>query len=174
MSKNWKIAAVVAVVATVAVTALLDAGFVAAQTPHPRQGFGPWHGAGGHRHGGMFGGFMRGDHEAMQETMANALGISIDKLEAAQAEGKRLPELAEELGLGIDKVHATMEATRSQALEDAVADGSITQAHADEMTARHAKIVKKIAAAEWVTQSGPRGHRGGFDSSPGDCPKYSE
>ncbi|MBU37590.1 MAG: hypothetical protein CL611_04085 [Anaerolineaceae bacterium] len=94
MSKNWRIAGVVGAVAAVAVAALLGARIAFAQTPEPPQGFGPWYRAGGHwrGHGGMF-----EDNETMHSAVADAHRISVDELEAAHAEGKHWPELADEM-----------------------------------------------------------------------------
>jgi hypothetical protein len=168
MGKKRKIAAVVALVA---VTTLAGVAFVAAQTPEPPEGSGARHGWGGHGflhgHGGKVSGLMHGDHDDMQETIANTLGISVDELQASHAEGKRLSKLAEELGVDMDKVHAAKEATRAQGLEDAVAEGRITREQADLIAQRRQKKADLFADGKWSSKGkldwGHMGH--GF----GDC-----
>ncbi len=173
MRKTGRIAGVVGAVAAVAVAALLGARIAFAQTPEPLQGFGPWYRADGHwrGHGGMF-----GNHETMYSAVADTLGISVDELEAAHAEGKHLSELAEELGVDIEQVHAAMQAARAVAFEDAVANESITQEQVDKMTARHAEMSERIAAGEWPAEHGRGwGRKGpGFGGHSGDCLQESE
>ena len=177
MGKKRKIAAVVALVA---VTTLAGASFVAAQTPEPPEGFGPRHGWGGHGswhgRGGKFSGFMHGDHDDMQETIANTLGISVDELQASHAEGKRLSKLAEELGIDMEQVHAAKEAALAQGLEDAVAEGRITREQADLITERRAKKAELLADGKWSSKGrlgwGRMGH--GFGGYHGKSSLESE
>lgn len=91
-------------------------------------------GPGPHRGGHGFG-LAQGliDHKAI---MADALGITVEELEAAHAEGKRLPELVAELGLDLDTVRANIHAGLTEAINQAVTDGTITQAQADMMLQR--------------------------------------
>lgn len=76
--------------------------------------------------------------EAMQEIVADALGISVEELEAARADGIHLPELAESLGVDLADVQAAIEAARIEAINQAVADGDLTQEQADEILANMA------------------------------------
>lgn len=69
--------------------------------------------------------------DAFQAATAEALGITPEQLEAYHAEGKRLPEIATELGLDLATVQAQMETVRQAVLDAAVADGTITQEQAD-------------------------------------------
>jgi hypothetical protein len=75
------------------------------------------------------------DPEAMRATMhaalADALGITVDELETALAEGQSPMQLAQELGLDFDVLHEARLAAFDQALEAAVADGRLTQEEAD-------------------------------------------
>ena len=86
------------------------------------------------RGGGERGG-LRGiiDREAMHAVVADALGITVDELEAYREEGMRLPEIAEELGVDIESVKATLEAAKTDAVNQAVEDGTITQEQADQI-----------------------------------------
>lgn len=120
--------------------------------------FGPMNGmmGNGPRGGGPMGNGPQGggpldgviDREVMKETLANALGISVDELEAARTEGKTLEDLAAEKGVDMADVQVAMEAARAEAIAQAVTDGTITQAQADEMLS-HA----------WQP-NGPMGHGG--------------
>ncbi len=71
------------------------------------------------------------DKEVIQTAVANALGISVDELEAIRAEGKSLPQIAEELGVEMSAVQEAVQAARAEALQQAVAEGKITQEQAD-------------------------------------------
>lgn len=66
-----------------------------------------------------------------QAIMAEALGITVEELEAAQAEGKTFRDLMDELGLDAATVQANALAAYEAAVQRAVADGVITQAQAD-------------------------------------------
>ena len=76
-------------------------------------------------------------HEEMQAAIAGALGITVDELEAAHAAGKRLPELAAELGVALEDVQTAVQAAHEAAILQAVEDGLITQEQADWMLERH-------------------------------------
>ena len=102
------------------------------------------------------------DREAVQAAVADALGISVDELAAAHAEGTTLATLADEQGVSLDDVQAAVQAVIEEAVAQAVADGTITQAQADQILAR---------LAEWpgFGLGGPRpgGPRGGGFSPAG-------
>jgi hypothetical protein len=76
-------------------------------------------------------------HEALKDyidreaLMAQALGISVDELQAAREEGKSMRELIDELGLDQAQVAEALQAAHEAAIEQAVADGVITQEQAD-------------------------------------------
>lgn len=67
------------------------------------------------------------------EMLAKALGLTTDELAAAKDEGKRIPDLLDELGLDEDTFKANMDAAHEEALDQAVSDGVITQDQADEI-----------------------------------------
>jgi len=100
------------------------------------QGNGHQGGPRGHGNGGENGRLL--DREATGEAIANALGITVEELQAAQEEGTTLPELAESLGVDMEVVQAAIEAARAEAIAQAVADGTITQEQADAMAERDA------------------------------------
>lgn len=68
--------------------------------------------------------------------VAEALGITVEELQAAHAEGKTLPQLVSELGLDLEEVQANIQAGVTEAINQAVTDGSITQEQADLMLER--------------------------------------
>lgn len=73
------------------------------------------------------------DHTAL---VAGALGMSQSELEAAIAEGSRLPDLLEEQGLDRSAYIENLQAARAEAIQQAVEDGVISQAQADELQSR--------------------------------------
>ncbi len=75
---------------------------------------------------------------------AKALGISEAELQAAKDEGKPLPVLMYELEIDPATMRTNMSNAHQEAIDQAVADGVITQEQADEL------------------QSGPKGGFGGF------------
>jgi peroxiredoxin len=76
-------------------------------------------------------------HEALKDYLdkdaltAQALGISIDELQAAREEGKSMRTLLDELSLDRAQVAEAMQAAHQAAIEQAVTDGVITQDQAD-------------------------------------------
>lgn len=69
-----------------------------------------------------------------RETMlATALGMSAEELQTALAEGQRIPDLLEEQGISQEDFQAAMQAAQHAALDEAVADGVITQEQADQI-----------------------------------------
>lgn len=83
-----------------------------------------------------------------QQILAGALGITVEELEAAHAAGKSLPELVEELGLNLADVQTNVRASFEAMVAQAVADGTITQAQADQILSHRFR-------------GGPGGPRGG-------------
>jgi len=95
------------------------------------------------------------DREAIT---AQALGISVADLQAAHEEGKTVRTLIDELGLDRETFHTNMEAAHEAAIQQAVADGVITQEQADQIQEGNGRGFR-----------GPRGPRGphGCDGSGG-------
>jgi flagellar basal body-associated protein FliL len=65
------------------------------------------------------------------ELVAKALGISTEELQVAQEDGKRIPDLLEELGLDQETCEANLQAAHEEMLQQAVEDGILTQEQAD-------------------------------------------
>lgn len=90
---------------------------------------------------------------------AALLGISVDAVKSAWAEGKTLEELATANGITADQLHQKMEDARKQHMKDQLAmlvsQGVITQVQADQ---RSAFIDKQAASGN--TGRGGMGHGG--------------
>ena len=144
-----KFAIALVMVATL-VAVLMSASFVSAQgtvptTPQTGGAIGNGGAMGnggmrGGRGGTVAGGFAAADdsilHDAMIAVYAEELGISVDDLNARLEAGETMAQIAFAEGLTADEFTALMADARSQALEQAVADGTLTQEQADWMQTR--------------------------------------
>jgi hypothetical protein len=96
--------------------------------------------------------------QTMFQTEAQILGISIDDVKAAWAEGKTPMQIAEEKGISKDQIQARMKEIQTQKiktqLQALVDKGVITQAQAD----KRLQVVQ--TQVESKTQKGGRGHHG--------------
>ena len=131
MKKFLVAALVVGLVAVFGVVTLVSAQNPT--PPAPGQGFGR----------GMMGGMMGGAtgqygpmHTYMQSALAEKLGLTVDELNAAHADGKTFWDLAEEKGLTAEEAQQAMLDARNTALDAMVKDGTITQEQADWMKSR--------------------------------------
>jgi len=106
-----------------------------------------------------------------QEAVAATLGISVDELEAYKDSGKRPAAILEELGLTPEELRTALQDAHETALAEAVADGVITQAQADQISERPGMFGGHFRGGHFGGHRGgklgPRGGRGpqGF---PGD------
>lgn len=73
------------------------------------------------------------DYMDRDTVLADALGITVAELQAAQEAGKRIPDLLDELGIAQEDFQASVQASQAAALAKAVADGVITQEQADQI-----------------------------------------
>lgn len=85
--------------------------------------------------------------------LAKALGMTVEELQAAYADGKTLSTLMEEKGLDAATVRQALQAAYTEAIAQAVADGVITQEQADQMEDGHGM---------WFGGPMMPGGRGGF------------
>jgi len=103
-------------------------------------------------HGGGFG--FGPNSEAALEAAAKVLGMTADELSTQLWGGKTLAELADEAGVDLQDVRDAVEAAQVEAvraaIQQAVEDGSITQAQAD-----------------WLLQGLDNGYWGGRGFGPG-------
>jgi hypothetical protein len=169
----------IVLVAVVAI-ALGTAGFVYAQaptpqTPVPGSGYGQGMMNGRGARGGMtqapaaraganqnIAGTQDGLlHDGMIAVYAEKLGISAEELNTRLANGETMAQIVSSKGLTADQFTALMTDARSQAIDQAVKDGTLTQTQADWMKQRGAGMM-----------AGGRGMRGagqGRNANP-DCP----
>jgi len=167
-------------IAGLAVLVLGVAGFAyaQAQTPTPFPGYGPGmmgdgYGYGnGYGRGGMMGqgygygpgmmgagaisGEMGALHAYMYPAMAAALGLTPEEFDARHAAGETFWDIAEAQGLTPEETWTLMQTARDEALQQAVADGVITQEFADQMLIR----MEGMPGAGFGPGSGPC-HGGG-------------
>jgi hypothetical protein len=89
-------------------------------------------------YGGTCGGYGMGGYGyygTMPGLLAEALGMTVEELYAALAEGRTVAELAAAQGVELADLAAALIAPRVERLEQAVADGYMTQEQADWMIA---------------------------------------
>jgi len=75
------------------------------------------------------------NREARAEALADTLGIGVEDLTAAREAGQTPAEIAEENGVSRDELVSSPVAERQASLDQAVADGDLTQEEADEKAA---------------------------------------
>ena len=114
----------IAIVATL-VVALLTAGYVFAQSTSPT----PQAPGSGYGRGMM--GFAGTDaegpmHDAMIAAFAQKLGITVDDLNARLAKGETMAQIAASKGLTSAEFYTLMTDARSQAIDQAVKDGTLS------------------------------------------------
>jgi hypothetical protein len=90
-------------------------------------------------------------HDGMMDAFADALGLSVDTLEARLEAGETMADIAQSEGMSQEEFLTLMQDVRSAAIEQAVEDGLISQEQAD-----------------WMLD-----HMGGFGQY-GDCPMWGE
>ena len=176
-----KLVFALAIVATL-VVALLSTGNVFAQgttppTPQtPGSGVGLGNGLG--RGGAMGNGGMRGGagmgiagtgqgllHDAMIAVFAQKLGISVDDLNARLTKGETMAQIASSKGLTAEQFTALMSDARTQAIDQAVKAGTLTQAQADWMKQRQGRMMGGNAG---------RGAGRGMRGNAADCPYFPQ
>lgn len=112
----------------------------------------------GHGGRGLFGGL---------DAAAEALGMTQDELREAVSDGDTLAEVAQQEGVEVSLVVDALVAAAQERLTQAVEDGRLTQAEADE---RAGDLQERVPAL--VEQGGPLGrghHRHGRADSPGQA-----
>ena len=164
------------VVAVVAVLTLGAVSVAYAQTPAPEAGTGygsAWMGASGSR-GNMGAGRMAvGDgilHEYLIAAYAEKLNIPVADLEARLSQGETMSQIAASTGMTFDQFRTLMVEARSQAIDQAVAAGTLTQEQADWMKLRGAG---QMAGGQMGNSRGMRSGGQGQHANP-DCPNFSQ
>ncbi len=139
------------VVLVTLLVSLMAVGYAFAQTETPstpEAGPGFWGngrgmmGAGNGMMGGRWSGVAGYGplHEYIVVAMAEALGMTPENLQAAIDSGKTMWDVAEEQGLSQEQFTELMVTARTDALNQAVEDGVITQEQADWMISRMAQM----------------------------------
>lgn len=134
MKEVWKAPLIATLVA---VAALIGVVAVSAQTetPPPNDGWGgrgPMHGIGS----GAGHGLLAEYADVMHEAVADFLGISLDDLEEAMDQGRSMFALAAERDVDFAELRQVMVETRTEMIEEALADGVITESQAEWMMER--------------------------------------
>lgn len=75
-------------------------------------------------------------HNYMSEAMADALGMTVEELEASHEAGEYMYDIAEAQGLSVDDLFALMQDARTAALAAALEDGVMTQDQFEFMQSR--------------------------------------
>jgi len=173
---------IIVAVAAVVVTTLGMAGYAYAQDtlpPDPRVPFSAdmpggrggrgghgGHGAGQRGSGMNAGGDMGLLEDYMHPAIADAFGLTVDELDALHEDGVTLWQYAEGQGLTSEEFRPLMQAASATAINNAVADGVITQEQADFKLARMHNFGAGGYSGAGKRNQGKAGGRGGF---PGAC-----
>ena len=169
--------------------ALSITGVVLAQDPpDPQDGVCPFGGTCGGYGDGPGGGYGMGGfgyRGTMPALLAEELGMTVEELSAALAEGKTVAEIAAEQGVGLADLVAALVAPRAEVLNQAVADGRMTQEQADWMLEEMTEHLTAQLENGWVggmygggygggcgMRAGARGTPGGSWNQQGGTPGY--
>jgi hypothetical protein len=126
---------------------------------------GPFGGRPGFRGPGPGFGPHRGAHGAIVVDLAKALGITREQLHAQLHDGKSVADIAKAQGKSLDGVRAAVKADAKRRADQAVKDGDLTQAQADEMLSHLDDGLQHLGDAPPKFR---RGHRDGApDRRPG-------
>ena len=116
-------------------------------------------------------------HDDMIAFYAENLGISVADLNARLANGETMAQIASSTGLTADQFRTLMTDARSQAIDQAVQNGTLTQEQADWMKQRGAGMMGQASGTRGgMMAGGGRGMRGtgqGQNADP-DCPYYPQ
>lgn len=162
MLKSALVVGLVAVVASVGVVAASAQG----EGPGPGDREGPlgqrpiW-GPGSHM------GPLSDYADIVHEAVAEALGMTQSAFEQAIADGETLFSLAQEKDLDLDELREIMLEARAEAVEQALADGAITEEQAEWLQSRPRGPMGGIGGGAECDGSGPRGMRSGRRGGPG-------
>ena len=89
------------------------------------------------------------DKDEMKAVVADALGLTVEELDAAKEAGTKLPELAEAQGVEVEDVKAVVQAYRETAVADAINAGIITEEQGEQLLGHEGR------------RGGKHGRRGG-------------
>ena len=131
MEKQKRVAILVSVLVALVVLAGATITFAQGPTLPDRLGFGSEGGRPAWPGPGRGPGFR--NNETLNAAIAELLEMSVKDLEEAFAGGETIRTLVEESGLDMAEVQTALQAARAEMLQQAVADGSITQEQAERM-----------------------------------------
>jgi hypothetical protein len=127
--------------------ALAATGVVFAQSATPNGPANQGYGAGRIGGRGMMAGWAGNGaqdpgwmHDDLVSYMAGKLGLSVDELNQKLSSGQTMAQIAQEKGFTLEQFQAMFLEARQTALNNAVAEGVITQAQADWMSQRMAQM----------------------------------
>jgi hypothetical protein len=162
-------------------------GVAYAQGPQPPVAERPFYrsdtcdGSGSHGPAGRMGGGMvwgMSDFSLVDAT-AEVTGLTVDEVVAFLEEGQTFAEIAEAQGVTPQAIVDAFLADREAALEQAVADGRLTQEQADQMLEEMAEHVSEHLEQPWTSHSfdGDRMGQGSFgrgaQTGAGFAPRFS-
>jgi hypothetical protein len=169
MNKYVKVVLLVAIAAL----AIGTTGVAYAQTPGQSTGTGAGAmGGRGPRGGNGVGTGMVGDgilHDYLIAAYSEALNIPVADLEARLDDGETMSQIALSTGLTLEEFRTMMVDVRTQAIDQALADGVLTQAQADWLKLRGAG---QMAGGQMGRGAGMRGAGLGLNANP-NCPYYT-
>jgi hypothetical protein len=162
------------VIVAVATLAFGSVGVAYAQSPTEAPGAGTgFMGGRGSRNGLGGANSTPGDgilHDYLITAYAEKLNIPVADLEARLSNGETMAQIAISTGLTLDQFRTLMIDVRTQAIEQALNDGVLTQAQADWMSQRGAG---QMAGGQKGNGSGVRGGGQGQFANP-NCPYYNQ
>lgn len=97
-------------------------------------------------------------HDDMVAALAEALDMDVVTLNERLAAGETMHQIALAEGMTLDEFFAVMQATRAQALAQAVEDGTLTQAQASAMTAHMAQMGGRMMGGGGMMPNGSAGN----------------
>ena len=161
-------------VVAVVVFALSAVGVAYAQSPTQTPGTGTGRMGGRGSQNGLGGAnTTAGDgilHDYMIAAYAEKLNIPVADLEARLDSGETMAQIALSTGLTFEQFRTLMVEVRTQAIEQALNDGVLTQAQADWMSQHGAG---QMAGGQMGNGSGMRGGGQGQFANP-NCPYYNQ
>jgi hypothetical protein len=162
------------VIVAVATLALGTFGIAYAQSPTQTPGTGTGRMGGRGSQNGLGGANTNvGDgilHDYMIAAYAEALDIPVADLEARLDSGETMAQIAISTGLTLEQFRTLMVDVRTQAIDQALADGVLTQAQADWLKLHGAG---QMAGGQMGNGSGMRGGGQGQFANP-NCPYYNQ
>lgn len=102
-------------------------------------------------------GGYHGQEAICTETVSDLLGLTAEEIQAQRHEGKSLAEIAAAQGVSEEALVETIMATKAEAVQQKVADGTLTQEQADLMLEQ---MEERTVEAVNRTNTGPFADRG--------------